>query len=129
VKFSKGRDGYVPGTVTVRGLINGKEVCQYNEGYEKLFTAGQKTWREYLYFAKVQWSSSALRGRQNSLVWIMAISVHVNPMKIMECTDFFAWYKQFLMPETEKYIYLENTHRNPLSDDELAKRLAEKFGV
>jgi hypothetical protein len=33
------------------------------------------------------------------------------------------------MPETEKYIYLENTHRNPLSDDELAYRLADKFGV
>nr|WP_245599914.1 glycosyl hydrolase 115 family protein [Paenibacillus harenae] len=43
--------------------------------------------------------------------------------------DFFAWYKHFLMPETEKYIYLENTHRNPLSDDELAQRLADKFGV
>ncbi|MDY7223274.1 glycosyl hydrolase 115 family protein [Halalkalibacterium halodurans] len=43
--------------------------------------------------------------------------------------DFFAWYKQYLMPETEKYIYLENTHRNPLSDNELAKRLAVKFGV
>ncbi|MDQ0063047.1 glycosyl hydrolase 115 family protein [Paenibacillus harenae] len=43
--------------------------------------------------------------------------------------DFFAWYKRFLMPETEKYIYLENTHRNPLSDDELAMRLADKFGV
>jgi beta-galactosidase len=42
VKFSKGRDGYVPGTVTVRGLINGKEVCQYNEGYEKLFTVRAK---------------------------------------------------------------------------------------
>jgi hypothetical protein len=41
--------------------------------------------------------------------------------------DFFLWYKEYLMPETEKYIYLENTHRNPLSDDELAKRLAEKF--
>nr|WP_235548970.1 glycosyl hydrolase 115 family protein [Paenibacillus sp. Soil522] len=43
--------------------------------------------------------------------------------------DFFAWYKQFLMPETEKHIYLENTHRNPLSDDELAYMLADKFGV
>ncbi|MHA6483451.1 glycosyl hydrolase 115 family protein [Paenibacillus sp. strain BS8-2] len=43
--------------------------------------------------------------------------------------DFFLWYKQFLMPETEKYIYLENTHRNPLSDDELAKRLQQKFGL
>lgn len=43
--------------------------------------------------------------------------------------DFFKWYKTYLMPETEKYIYLENTHRNPLSDDELARQLAEKFGV
>lgn len=41
--------------------------------------------------------------------------------------DFFLWYKEYIMPETEKYIYLENTHRKPLSDDELAKRLSEKF--
>lgn len=41
--------------------------------------------------------------------------------------DFFLWYKEYLMPETEKYIYLENTHRNPLSDDELARRLKEYF--
>lgn len=41
--------------------------------------------------------------------------------------DMFLWYKAYLMPETEKHIYLENTHRNPLSDDELAKRLKEKF--
>ncbi|WP_336745493.1 glycosyl hydrolase 115 family protein [Paenibacillus sp. y28] len=43
--------------------------------------------------------------------------------------DFFLWYKEYLMPETEKYIYLENTHRNPLSDDELAERLGTKFGL
>ncbi|MBB6635033.1 glycosyl hydrolase 115 family protein [Cohnella thailandensis] len=43
--------------------------------------------------------------------------------------DFFLWYKEFLMPVTEKYIYLENTHRNPLSDDELALRLEEFFGL
>jgi len=41
--------------------------------------------------------------------------------------DFFLWYKEYLMPETEKHIYLENTHRNPLSDDELALRLKELF--
>jgi hypothetical protein len=41
--------------------------------------------------------------------------------------DYFAWYKEFIMPETEKYIYLENTHRNPLSDDELAKKLKTKL--
>ncbi|WP_226671190.1 glycosyl hydrolase 115 family protein [Metabacillus litoralis] len=41
--------------------------------------------------------------------------------------DFFLWYKEYLMPETEKHIYLENTHRNPYSDDELARMLAEKW--
>ncbi|OXM83351.1 hypothetical protein CF651_26645 [Paenibacillus rigui] len=41
--------------------------------------------------------------------------------------EFFLWYKEFLMPETEKHIYLENTHRNPLSDDELAERLHAHF--
>jgi hypothetical protein len=41
--------------------------------------------------------------------------------------DFFHWYKEYLMPETEKYIYLENTHRNPLSDDELANQLQHYF--
>lgn len=41
--------------------------------------------------------------------------------------DFFLWYKEYIMPETEKYIYLENTHREPLSDDDLAQKLEEKF--
>ncbi|MDF2645443.1 MAG: hypothetical protein K0Q73_1248 [Paenibacillus sp.] len=43
--------------------------------------------------------------------------------------DFFLWYKEFLMPETEKHIYLETTHRNPLSDDELAARLKQRFDI
>lgn len=41
--------------------------------------------------------------------------------------DFFLWYKEYLMPETEKHIYLENTHRNPLSDNELALLLKQHF--
>lgn len=41
--------------------------------------------------------------------------------------DFFLWYKEYIMPETEKYIYLENTHRKTLSDDEIAQLLREKF--
>jgi hypothetical protein len=69
--------------------------------------------------------------------WLTNIESTVNNMDTLrrwlrmhgDSPDFFAWYKQFLMPETEKYIYLENTHRNPLSDDELAIKLAEKFGI
>ncbi|KQB94466.1 hypothetical protein GEPA3_0534 [Geobacillus sp. PA-3] len=42
---------------------------------------------------------------------------------------FFLWYREYLMSEIEKHIYLENTHRNPLSDDELAAKLKEKFNI
>lgn len=42
---------------------------------------------------------------------------------------YFNWYKKYLMPETEKHIYLENTHRNPLSDDVLALKLQEYFEI
>ncbi|CAM4502305.1 Uncharacterised protein [Paenibacillus macerans] len=41
--------------------------------------------------------------------------------------DLFLWYKEYLMPETEKHIYLENTHRNPLPDDRLAELLEKKL--
>ncbi|MGJ9384649.1 hypothetical protein [Salipaludibacillus sp. CF4.18] len=41
--------------------------------------------------------------------------------------DFFQWYKAFIMPETEKHIYLENTHRRVRSDDELSDLLKEEF--
>jgi len=41
--------------------------------------------------------------------------------------DFFIWYRDLLMPEREKKIYLENTHRRPLSDDELARMLEARL--
>jgi hypothetical protein len=69
--------------------------------------------------------------------WLTNIKSTVNNMDTLrrwlrmhgDSPDFFQWYKQLLMPETEKYIYLENTHRNPLSDDELARRLQQKFDL
>ena len=38
---------------------------------------------------------------------------------------FFKWFKNNVMPETERQIYLENTQRRTLSDDELAEKLRE----
>ncbi|OCT15743.1 hypothetical protein A8709_15095 [Paenibacillus pectinilyticus] len=67
--------------------------------------------------------------------WLTNIASTVNNVDTLrrflrmqgDSPDFFHWYKEYLMPETEKYIYLENTHRNPLSDDELASRLQTYF--
>lgn len=41
--------------------------------------------------------------------------------------DFFQWYKAFIMPDSEKHIYLENTHRRVRSGDELSDLLKETF--
>ncbi|WP_128255828.1 glycosyl hydrolase 115 family protein [Falsirhodobacter deserti] len=43
--------------------------------------------------------------------------------------DYFLWHKEYLMPDSEKKIYLENTHRNPPTDDDLARRLGAHFGI
>lgn len=43
--------------------------------------------------------------------------------------DYFLWHKAYLMPESEKKLYLENTHRAPPDDDDLAERLAVAFGL
>lgn len=43
--------------------------------------------------------------------------------------DYFLWHKEFLMPENEKKIYLENTHRNPPGDDDLARSLRVRFSL
>lgn len=42
-----------------------------------------------------------------------------------DAPDYFRWYKNYVMPETERNIYLENTQRRTLCDDELAQRLKE----
>lgn len=46
---------------------------------------------------------------------------------ISDGPDFFAWYKSYCIPETERQIYLENTQRRTLSDDELSSELKEKL--
>ncbi|MEK5238994.1 glycosyl hydrolase 115 family protein [Paenibacillus sp. FSL L8-0470] len=67
--------------------------------------------------------------------WLTNIESTINNVETLrrylrmhgDSPDFFLWYKAYLMPETEKYIYLENTHRKPLSDDDLSLRLRDHF--
>jgi len=42
---------------------------------------------------------------------------------------FFAWYRRYGLPETERGIMLENTQRRTLSDGELASLLRERLPV
>ena len=119
--------------------VLGKSYSAYQEGnYPLAFVyASQAMWK---YEKGLIALKQAEHGKWENFFradWLTNIKSTVHNMDTLrrwlrmhgDSPDFFAWYKKFLMPETEKHIYLENTHRNPLSDDELAKRMAEKFGV
>ncbi|WP_411342504.1 glycosyl hydrolase 115 family protein [Paenibacillus sp. WLX1005] len=88
----------------------------YEQGQQALDLAAQGRWQN---FYRADW----LTNIRNTLEHVDTLRRYVRIMG--DGPDLFAWYKQYLMPETEKHIYLENTHRNPLADDELAHRLKE----
>ncbi len=109
----------------------------YREGrFPQAFVhASQSLWK---YSESLDVLRQAEHGKWESFYradWLTNIECTVNNVDTLrrfirmhgDSPDFFLWYKEFLMPETEKYIYLENTHRNPLSDDKLAGLLKAHF--
>ncbi|KKI89488.1 hypothetical protein WQ54_26715 [Bacillus sp. SA1-12] len=95
-----------------------QSIWYYREGQKALKQAEHGKWKN---FYRADW----LTNIESTIYSLEALRKFLRMQG--DSPDFFIWYKEYLMPETEKHIYLENTHRNPLSDDELAKRLAEKF--
>lgn len=93
-------------------------VWDYKEGQQALLRAEIGQWK---HFYRADWLT-------NIANTIDHVETARKFLRIQgDSPDMFLWYKEYLMPETEKHIYLENTHRNPLPDDELARRLEEKF--
>lgn len=46
-----------------------------------------------------------------------------------DAPDYFQWFKNYVIPETERHIYLENTQRRTLTDDELADKLSKRLQI
>ncbi|WP_245948048.1 glycosyl hydrolase 115 family protein [Paenibacillus sambharensis] len=90
----------------------------YAEGLHVLQTAEHGRWR---HFYRADWLTNIANTVEHADTLRRYLRMHG------DSPDMFLWYKAYLMPETEKYIYLENTHRRPLSDDELARRLRDYF--
>ncbi|MBD0384812.1 glycosyl hydrolase 115 family protein [Paenibacillus sedimenti] len=118
--LGKSYAAYQVGDYPLAFVYASQAMWKYRKGRIALQEAEHGKWA---HFFRADWLTNIESTVQNMDTLRRWLRVHG------DSPDFFAWYKQFLMPETEKYIYLENTHRNPLSDDELARRLADKFGV
>ncbi|WP_178075917.1 glycosyl hydrolase 115 family protein [Paenibacillus oralis] len=91
-------------------------VWHYRESERALREAEERQWE---HFYRADWLTNVA----NTLDQAETVRKFVRIQG--DSPDMFLWYKEFLMPETEKHIYLENTHRNPLPDDELAKRMKD----
>jgi hypothetical protein len=118
--LGKAYTAYREGSYPMAFVYASQAMWNYQKGLVALREAEHGKWAD---FFRADWLTNIESTVQNMDTLRRWLRMHG------DSPDFFAWYKHFLMPETEKYIYLENTHRNPLSDDELARRLAEKFGV
>lgn len=90
----------------------------FSAGRAALDHAQQGRWESF-------YSADWLTNIDNTIIHAKTIRGYIRVMD--DGPDLFRWYKEYVMPETEKYIYLENTHRNPLPDDVLAERLRLKL--
>lgn len=90
----------------------------FSTGRDALDHAQQGRWESF-------YSADWLTNIDNTIIHVKTVRNYIRV--IDDGPDLFRWYKEYLMPETEKYIYLENTHRKPLPDNVLAERLKLKL--
>lgn len=109
---------FLEGKFPLAFIYASQGIWSYTEGLHAMKSAEHGKWEN---FFRADW----LTNIKSTIYSLDALRKYIrmhgdNP-------DYFLWYKEFIMPENEKKIYLENTHRNPLSDDELAKKLIKKL--
>lgn len=111
---------YMRGNYPLSFVHASESLWQYKEGLAAMERSEHGKWRN---FYRADW----LTNIKSTLYSLDAVRKYIrmhgdNP-------DYFHWSTDYLLPESEKKIYLENTHRNPLTDDELATRLKQVFSI
>ncbi len=109
---------YRNGNYPLAFVYTSEAIWNYNDGLTAMADVEHGKWK---HFYRADW----LTNIKSTLYSLEALRKYLRMHG--DSPDFFLWYKEFLMPESEKKIYLENTHRNPLSDDDLATKLKEKL--
>jgi hypothetical protein len=95
-----------------------KSLWAYKDGLQAMRDSEHGKWKN---FYKADWLT-------NISITVYAVdSLRRSYRSWGDGPDYFKWYKEFIIPEGEKKIYLENTHRRPRSDDELAELLEEQL--
>ena len=97
-----------------------KSSWDYQKGLNALKDAEHDKWKN---FYRADWLT-------NIKCTIYTLNALKNFLRMHgDSPDFFLWSKEYLLPVTEKKIYLENTQRETFSDDELALKLINKLKI
>lgn len=107
-------EAYAHGRYPQAFIFASDAVNYYAKGRTALDQAQTGRWESF-------YSADWLTNINNTIAHAETVRSYIRVMD--DGPDMFRWYKEYLMPETEKHIYLENTHRNPLPDQTLAERL------
>lgn len=97
-----------------------KAMREYDLGVQALEAAEHDQWKNF-------YSADYLTNVRLTVSVLDTLRKYIRVLG--DSPDFFYCYKHFLMPKTERNIYLENTQRRVLSDDELADRLMKEFNL
>lgn len=98
--------------------ILSKSMEEFNEGVKLLENGEHGKWKNF-------YSCDYLTNVRITVYAVDSMRRHIR--MISDGPDFFRWYKNHCIPETERQIYLENTQRKTLSDDELTKELNKQL--
>lgn len=123
-----------------KGFVKLCEAYEYyeKEDYPRCFVVLTRAMREYAY--GLEYMSESEHGKWKdfySCDWLTNVQVTIDEINALrgyirllgDAPDYFRWFKGYIMPETERNIYLENTQRRTLGDDDLAEKLAAEFGM
>jgi len=101
-------------------IILTRAMRYYHEGVEAMQNAEHDHWKN---FYRADWLTNV----KCTIYTLESLRRYIRVLG--DSPHFFTWYKYYIMPETERNIYLENTQRRTLGDDDLAKLLEEKLKI
>jgi hypothetical protein len=120
ISLCEAYDAYTDNNLITSFVLLSRSMNEYREGLNVMKQAEHAKWKNF-------YSADYLTNVEVTIYSLDSTRKYIRMLG--DSPNFFAWYKNFIIPETERKIYLENTQRRTLSDDELASYLAKELNI
>jgi hypothetical protein len=120
ISLCEAYEAYSDNNLITSFVLLSRSMNEYREGLNTMKAAEHTKWKNF-------YSADYLTNVEVTIYSLDSTRKYIRMLG--DSPNFFAWYKNFVIPETERKIYLENTQRRTLSDDELASCLAKELNL